>query len=136
MRCDGYGGNINSRRLICRRGRLAKRSVGAVKMSATQLPTSADEKCTFSFTTYRDVDLDRWYVRQYNSHCWAHQGHPRLPRQLQYDTIQQVREETLETAKELLSQLIPYSVVCQYIETAKQVQHLLLALWLGFVKQY
>jgi hypothetical protein len=102
MMCnDGYGGNKNSRSLICRRGHLAKRSVGSVKMSATQLPTSADEKCTFYLTINWDVDLDRWYVRQYNSHCWAHWGHPRLPHELQYDTIQQVPEETLETAKEL-----------------------------------
>ena len=37
---DGYGKNKNSRRLICRRGRLARTSKGTTKMSATQLPTS------------------------------------------------------------------------------------------------
>ena len=86
-------------------------------MSATQLPTSHDEKCTFSFTINRDVHLDQWYVRQQNKHCWAHWGHPCQPRELQYDIIRDVPEETLETAKALLSQLIPYSIVGQYIET-------------------
>jgi hypothetical protein len=86
-------------------------------MSATQLPTSHDEKCTFSFTINRDIDLDRWYVCQHNNHYWAHRGHPRLPCELQYDRICDVPEETLETAKALLSQLIPYSIVGQYIET-------------------
>jgi len=61
--------------------------------------------------------LDRWYVHQHNKHCWAHCGHPCLPRELQYDRIRDVPEETLETAKALLSQLIPYSIVGQYIET-------------------
>jgi hypothetical protein len=37
---DGYGKNKNSRRLICRCGRLARTSKGTTKMSATQLPTS------------------------------------------------------------------------------------------------
>jgi hypothetical protein len=111
----GYVGNKNSRRLICRQGHLAKRSVGAAKMSATQLPTSADEKCTSSFTLI--TGMLTWYVCQYNSHYWAHRGHPCLPCELQYDTIPQIPKETLEIAKELLSQLIPYSVVGQYIET-------------------
>ena len=114
---DGYGKNKNSRRLICRRGRVARTSKGTTKMSATQLPTSHDEKCTFSFTINRDVHLDRWYVRQHNKHCWAHWGHPCQPRELQYDRIRDIPEETLETAKALLSQLIPYSIVGQYIET-------------------
>jgi hypothetical protein len=60
----GYVGNKNSRRLICRQGHLAKRSVGAAKMSATQLPTSADEKCTFSFTINRDDDLVCLSIKQ------------------------------------------------------------------------
>jgi hypothetical protein len=80
-------------------------------MSATQFPTSHDEERTFSFTINRDIDLDRWYASQHNNHCWAHRGHPRLPRELQYDRTRDVPEETLETAKALLSELIHYSIV-------------------------
>jgi hypothetical protein len=81
------------------------------------LPTTACETCKFSFTINKDPDLQRWYIRKNNNNCWSHCGHTRLPRELQYDTVRQVPEETLKTAQDLLSQLIPVSIVGQYIET-------------------
>jgi hypothetical protein len=92
-----YGKNKYSRRIICTRGRLARKSEGSTEKTSTQLPTAPDEKCTFSFTINRDEDLDRWYICQYNSHCWNHRGHPRIPSELPHDTGRHVPEEEMES---------------------------------------
>jgi hypothetical protein len=118
LRVGKYGKNQNSRRINCLRGRATRTSRGSKeKTSTTQLPTTASETCKFSFTINKDPDLQRWYIRKNNNNCWIHCGHTRLPRDLQYDTVRQVPEDTLKTAQDLLSQLIPVSIVGQYIET-------------------
>ena len=116
LRVGKTGKNKDSRRLTCHRGRTSRKARGSNTKTTTDLPTSEDEKCSFSFTINRDRELDRWFIRKSNNHCWEHCGHIRVHRDLQYDTIRQVPLETLETAQALLHRLIPPSIIGQYIE--------------------
>jgi hypothetical protein len=117
IRVGNSGGNKNSRRIKCRQGRKGNKCRAIHQSTTTTLPTSTDDVCKFGLPMYHDAELDRWYFRQNTTTCWTHNGHPPVPRELQYDSVRYVPEETLKTAQDLLTQLIPTSVVGKYIET-------------------
>lgn len=118
LRAGSTGKNKSARRIKCRQGRVGNQSIATQHATTTSLPTCTADTCPFAFTVYHDTELDQWYFRQNSGKCWRHIGHPPVPREMQYDSIRYVPEDTLKTAQDLLMQLIPPSIVTRYIETA------------------
>ena len=118
----GSGSSGMLRYITCQRGRLFRQYTPTKMKTSTCLPISQECKCGFHFTIFHDKEQNRCFIRQYGSFNWTHNGHPPVIRDLQEDKVSTVPQETLKIASDLLTKLVPPSIVKKYIQSESNLR--------------
>lgn len=93
-----------------------------VRKTKTHRPLTKEERCPFEFAIFWDSKLSLWYFFLEGPGCAIHKGHCRKKLEEVRQLANNVPEDEMDIAKDLLSQHVPSMAIRSLVETRTGIQ--------------